>query len=374
MLLQRHASTSLAKRPAALQPAAWGRLIRLVVESRVALFYDPACQNHRTGEHVENGDRMTAIREAIARNGLAAHLCQPVVEPADVAEVESVHDPAYVERIRTIADRGGGMLTADTVISPGSYRAALAAAGCTVQAVDAVMAGHHRSAFALVRPPGHHASSRRGMGFCLFNNIAIAARHAIVSHSLERVLIVDFDAHHGNGTQELFYDSSQVMYFSSHLYPYYFPGTGALHEIGRGPGTGYTANVPVPAETGDAGFRRIYEEVLVALARRYSPQLVLVSAGYDVHWADPITDLGASITGISHIVAIIKAIADDLCLGRLVLTLEGGYDLTALAGAATATLQVLLGLPVVDPLGPPYHGRDIDVSDVVARVKQVHSL
>jgi acetoin utilization deacetylase AcuC-like enzyme len=339
---------------------------------QVGVFYDPVCQDHQTGGHVENGDRITVVRQALLRDGLTAHIRQPAPRATGLDVIERVHDPVYVERLKSMASRGGGMLTADTMVTAGSYQAAVAAAGCTVQAVDAVMAGEVRSAFALVRPPGHHASSGRGMGFCLLNNIAVAARHAIVAHRLERVIIVDFDAHHGNGTQDVFYSTSQALYFSSHLYPF-FPGTGSMYDVGSGPGKGFTVNVPVPAETGDTGFRRIYEEILVPLARRYCPQLVLVSAGYDIHWADPIADLGASVSGIAHVVSIVKALADELCLGRLVLTLEGGYHPRALAGATIATLRVLAGMTVADPLGP-YAGNDVDVTPIVTRVKHLHAL
>jgi len=339
----------------------------------VAILLDPVCQEHDTGKHIENRSRLQVIEEAIEQSGLRRRLLSPAPRPATVEQIATVHTMAYIEHLQAIAQRGGGWIDADTVVSPGSYRAALAAAGCAIAAVDVVLARQAQAAFALVRPPGHHARPNQGKGFCLFNNIAIATRHALDTYQLERVLIVDFDAHHGNGTQETFYESQHVLYFSTHLFPFY-PGTGLASEIGAGAGSGYTVNVPVPALTDDFGFRRIYGEILVPLAQRYRPQMILVSAGYDVHWADPLTYLGVSVNGIANIVAIVAELADSLCQGRMVFTLEGGYDRAALAASCIATLHVLLGdKDINDPLGPSRQAGP-DVSDAIAQVKRLHAL
>jgi acetoin utilization deacetylase AcuC-like enzyme len=339
----------------------------------VALLSDPACREHDPTWHPESRDRLDAIDEALTASGLHSRLLHPPVRPATFDQIAAVHAPAYIREVEAIAQRGGGRLDVDTLISPGSFRAALAAAGCAIGAVDVVMQGQADAAFAVVRPPGHHARPWRGMGFCLFNNVAIAARYALDVYHLQRILIVDMDAHHGNGTQETFDASPQVFYFSTHQFPFY-PGTGRADETGQGPGKGFTVNVPLPAQTGDDGFGRAYAEILAPLARRYHPQLILVSAGYDIHWADPLTEMGASVSGIAQIMATIQSLALELCAGRLALMLEGGYDRAALKAATTATLQVLLhDERIADPLGP-FVGHPADVTDTLAHVKAIHRL
>jgi acetoin utilization deacetylase AcuC-like enzyme len=227
-------------------------------------------------------------------------------------------------------------------MSPCSHSAASLAAGGLVKGVDLVMKGQLDTIFALVRPPGHHATTSTAMGFCLFNNIAIAANEARRKYGVERILIADFDVHHGNGTQEAFYQDPGVLYFSVHQYPLY-PGTGSVTEIGAGPGVGYTVNVPLPPWSGDREYIRAFEEVLVPLARRFRPQLILSSAGYDAHWADDMSFMQLSAGDFGRITSILRQLADDLCDGRLVLALEGGYHLQALASSVEATLSVLLG-------------------------------
>jgi len=259
-------------------------------------------------------------------------------------------------------------------MSAGSYQAALYAAGGLIRAVEAVMAGEVSSAFALVRPPGHHATSRQAKGFCLFNNIAIAARYALDKYKLERILIVDFDVHHGNGTQEAFYDNPQVMYISTHQYPFY-PGTGSFEETGSGAAEGTNINIPLPAGCGDAEYLKVFEQIVVPTARRFNPQLILVSAGYDNHWADPLAMMEVSVTGFGQMAEIIKGLADELCGGRLALTLEGGYNLDALATSVKATLDVLLGNNVEDPLGQSSRSFGAaDIDRLIEAIKEIHKL
>jgi acetoin utilization deacetylase AcuC-like enzyme len=343
-----------------------------VTPPTVALLFDPVCQQHATGHHPENGARLEAIHDAIHRSDLGSRLLYPTPLAATAGQIESIHEGWYIKSVQTLASRGGGWVDVDTCVSPGSYRAALAAAGCALCAVDTVLTGEADAAFALVRPPGHHARPARSKGFCLFNNIAIAAQHALDTYHLERLLIVDFDAHHGNGTQEAFYASNQVLYFSTHLSPFY-PGTGQWDEIGSGAGTGYTVNVPLPLGCNDDALLRAYEEILQPLARRFRPQALLVSAGYDIHWADPLTDMGASVTGITRLVALLAGLAGELCPGRLVFVLEGGYDLEALAAGVVATLRQLLGDPAgEDKLGTSF-AAPVDISETLAAVKRIHN-
>jgi acetoin utilization deacetylase AcuC-like enzyme len=260
-------------------------------------------------------------------------------------------------------------------MSSGSYQAAVYAAGGLLNATAEVMDGKLDSAFALVRPPGHHAEWNCGMGFCLFNNVAIAAKYALQKYKLNRILIVDFDLHHGNGTQDAFYSDPQVLYFSTHQYPHY-PGTGNYDEIGQGAGVGTTINVPLPAGCGDEKYLKVFNEILAPAAERYKPQLILVSAGYDAHWADNLGSQRLTVTGYAQFTEILMNLAQKLCDGKLVLTLEGGYNLAALAASVRATFDVLLGnKKVEDPVGPPpaLH-YDIDITPLLDKIKQIHGL
>jgi acetoin utilization deacetylase AcuC-like enzyme len=260
-------------------------------------------------------------------------------------------------------------------MSADSYEAALYAAGGVIRATEAVMDGEVSSAFALVRPPGHHAIRERAMGFCLFNNLAIAAKYALARYELERVLIVDFDVHHGNGTQSTFYDNPQVLYISTHEYPFY-PGTGSIEETGGETAEGATINIPLPSGSGDAEYLKAFEQIIAPAAMRFKPQLILVSAGYDAHWADKLALMQVSVTGFAQMVKIIKRLGDELCDGRLVLTLEGGYDLTALATSVKATLNVLLGNTAIeDPLGQSPHRFEVPgIAHLIGEIKGIHNL
>ncbi len=286
-----------------------------------------------------------------------------------------MHDNQYISHIRDVAQRGGGWLDVDTVMSPDSYQAAIYAAGGAIRASEAVMNGEVGSAFALVRPPGHHATSQRAMGFCLFNNVAIAAKYALAKYKLDRVIIIDFDVHHGNGTQAAFYDNPQVLYVSTHEYPFY-PGTGGIEETGSGAGKGTTINIPLPAGCGDGEYLQVFEQIIVPAARRFNPQFIIASAGYDLHWADEIALMQVSTNGFSQMVKIIKGLADELCSGRLVFSLEGGYHLRALAYSVKATLDVLLGnVNTEDPLGQsPHRFKAPDITHLIRTIKEIHNL
>lgn len=338
-----------------------------------AYVYDPLYLKHTKAQHPENKRRLEQIMKHLQDAGFLERMRHLEARDASVEEISTVHRPSYIAQVRDTAEHGGSWLDADTYVAPQSYAAALRAAGGLLQAMEAVLEGEVDNAFALVRPPGHHALANRAMGFCLFNNIAIAARHALHKYDLERVLIVDFDLHHGNGTQDAFYEESQVLYFSTHQYPYY-PGTGHWRETGRGSGQGYTVNVPLPAGTGDTGYQHVFDEILLPLARRFKPQLILASAGYDAHWADPLGMMLLSVSGYASMVRTLVTLAGELCAGRLVLTLEGGYNLEALALSIAATFSMLLGDEKVhDPLGPATQGEH-SVDAMISTVKGVHGL
>jgi len=320
---------------------------------KVGLVYDPIYLEHDTGEHVENASRLTAILSLLVQSNLLSKLVHVDARPASIEELCLVHTERHIELVRRASSSGGCWLDGDTFASAESYRAALHAAGGVLNGIDAVMAAEVDRVFALVRPPGHHATPNRAMGFCLFNNVAIGARYALKRHNLKRILIADFDVHHGNGTEAVFYDDPAVMYFSTHQYPHY-PGTGARNDRGAGSGNGTTLNVPLPSGSGDSEYIHAYENELAPAARQFKPDLILVSAGYDAHWADYLSGMEVTVQGFADVVSVLKGLADELCQGRMVLALEGGYHLKALACSVRASLEVLLGMPPSpDPLGKP---------------------
>ncbi len=336
--------------------------------------YHPIYLKHDTGQHVEVAARLEAIIAYLEKTGLKSKLTHIEPRPATVEEIALVHHKGYIKEIEETAAKGGGGLDPDTVMSADSYQAALYAAGGLIRAVEAVMGGEVANAFALVRPPGHHATASQAMGFCLFNNIAIAAKYALKEYNLERILIIDFDVHHGNGTQGTFYDNPHVIYISTHEYPFY-PGTGAINETGSGNAQGTTVNIPLPAGCGDSEYLEVFEQIVVPAAKRFNPQLILVSTGYDGHWADPLAMMNLSVGGYAKMAGVIKGLADELCGGRLALTLEGGYNLEAMAGSVKATFDALLGdgFDTFEDVpsrrfGPP------DIKGLIAEIKKLHKL
>lgn len=341
------------------------------------LIYDPYFLSHVTGHHPENPGRLIAVTALLGERGYMDGLPRLGLKPATRSELLAVHGEAYVRRLEAMALRGGGHLTPDTPVGEESFAVARLAAGAAISAAIAAYRGEPRRVMALVRPPGHHACAEQGMGFCLLSNVAIAARAARAAGA-SRVLIVDFDVHHGNGTQEAFYTDPTVMFFSTHQYPAY-PGTGAAEEIGSGLGRGTTVNVPLPAGVGDAGYLKVYSEILPGVARRFRPDLILVSAGYDAHWTNSAylssIRMNVTATGFAAIVRQIAGLSDELCDGKMALVLEGGYDPESLAWSVVATLDALLGRGIEDPVGPPQvEGREPDLGALLAHVRSLHGL
>jgi acetoin utilization deacetylase AcuC-like enzyme len=323
--------------------------------------YDPIYLEHDLRGHPENRQRLEKILDVLEQYGLLDRLVPIPPVPVAADRLERCHTASYIDQVRAMANRGGGHLDADTYVRQASYDAALMAAGGLVEATRAVLDGEVDNSYALVRPPGHHALRNRGMGFCLFNNVAVAARYALVERGLDRVLIVDFDVHHGNGTQDEFDADPSVMYLSTHQYPHY-PGTGYWNETGHGNGAGSIVNVPLAGGVGDEGFAQIFREVVGPAAWRFQPELILVSAGYDAHWDDPLAYMQLSVGGYAGMAGALKDLANELCEGRLVFILN--------------TFAVLLGdeeWELVDPLGPSPR-RERSVADIIAQVQQVHGL
>jgi acetoin utilization deacetylase AcuC-like enzyme len=303
------------------------------------LFHHPSSLQHDPGPHPEQPARIVAIERALEARGWLGFERRLSPE-ASRAQLEAVHPARLINGIHELCVAGGGAIDADTIVSPGSWEAALHSAGGGVAVVDALLGPEGgKLAVSVHRPPGHHAEIHRSMGFCLFNNVAVAARHARDAYGVERVLILDFDVHHGNGTQDVFYATDEVLFVSIHQWPLY-PGTGAAGETGTGPGTGYTVNLPVPPGSGDAVFGSLVEHVAGPLARAYAPGLILVSAGFDAHADDPLADGRVTDAGYATMGASIRALADalDVPVG---VVLEGGYDLGALSRGLIALLETL---------------------------------
>ena len=302
---------------------------------RALYLHHPLSLEHDTGDHPEQPARIIAIeRELESRDWLGYQV--ELALPAERAAVEAVHSRGYVDRIAAISEQGGGMLDMDTVASARSFDAALHAAGAAVRSVEALLSGEAEVTFCGLRPPGHHAEAARAMGFCLFNNVAIAARRALDGLGAKRVLILDWDVHHGNGTNDIFYDTDEVLYVSIHQSPLY-PGTGSLQENGVGQGEGYTMNLPVPPGAGHADWLSLLERVIAPVARAYAPDLLLVSAGFDAHRDDPLANCELSEESYAALSAGMRALADELS-APLGFVLEGGYDLRALAASVAATM------------------------------------
>jgi acetoin utilization deacetylase AcuC-like enzyme len=342
----------------------------------VAIVTSPEYLKHDFADHPENAQRLRAIEAALDSPalGLREFLVQLEPQPATLEQITAVHDLSYLVALRRAMARAPGYIdSAPTYIVPESFDVACLSAGGAIRAVDAVLGGEAQSAFALVRPPGHHAERDQPMGFCLFNNVAIAARHALRQPGIERVLIVDFDVHHGNGTQDIFYADPAVLFISSHQEGIY-PGTGALDETGAGDGRGYNINLPLPDGAGDSAFERLSAEIIEPAAALFKPNLVLVSAGFDAHWLDPLAGLQLTLTGYARLARSLSQIAHAACGGRLVLTLEGGYHLAALTGGVVTVLRTLLGeTDLPDSLGRPPRPEP-DVQALVARAKAIHGL
>ena len=326
------------------------------------LLHHRSSLEHDTGPHPERPARIAAIERALGERDWLGWDVQPS-PAAELEVVHAVHTPDYVRGIEELSAAGGGALDADTVISEGSYRAALHAAGGAAALVDALL-GYDgpRIGASLHRPPGHHALPARAMGFCLFNNAAVAARRALDRWDAERVLILDWDVHHGNGTNDIFHRDPDVLYVSIHESPLY-PGTGPASDVGSGPGEGYTVNLPVPAGSGDAAWCSLVEHVVGSLGLEYRPGLILLSAGFDAHVRDPLAGCRVTRHGYAQMAASMRGLADELDV-PLGVVLEGGYDLEALAESTVATMEVVgAEAPVehtavtLDPLAAQAAGR-----------------
>ena len=307
------------------------------------LYTDPLFLKHETGAHPETADRLRSITARLEKAGVVTKCKAGAYKPLTEDAVVKVHGAKQVQAVKQLAAHGGGQIDPDTVVSPASFEVALAAAGACAAAVDAVLKGPERNALCLVRPPGHHATPTRAMGFCLFNNVALAAHHAKTAHGVTRILIVDWDVHHGNGTQDIFYEDPEVVFYSIHRYGHgFYPGTGAENETGRGKGVGHVFNAPVRFGTSRKDYHALFTRKLEKAADVIKPELVLVSAGFDAHARDPIGSLGLEVEDFATLTRQVVDVARTHAQGRLVSCLEGGYHLDALAESVQAHLEGLL--------------------------------
>jgi len=316
--------------------------------AKTGIVKHPLYLEHKTGiMHPENPYRLESIYTMLESRDFGGGLIHIEPRLAKLSEILLVHDPGYVDRVLDSAEKSQVRFDPDTVTSPKSYRAAWLAAGGVMEAIRAVVAGEVQNAFALIRPPGHHALRDRAMGFCIFNNLAIGARYALNSHGLERVLIVDWDLHHGNGIQEIFYEDPHVLYSSIHRHPYY-PWTGEAEEVGKGEGMGFNVNVPLECGCSDPDYANLIRHLLMPIARCFRPELILVAAGFDIHHGDPLRSMNVTEAGFARMTQLLMEIASELCGKRVVLALEGGYNSEALRDSVAMVLWELSGQSMIN--------------------------
>lgn len=336
---------------------------------KTAYIYDPIFLKHDSYGHPECAARLNSIMTELKRQDLLKSLIQIPSRKASFDELKMVHTENHIKNVERTCQNNIGYLDLDTYCNSYSYDAALTAAGGIINLTNAVITNKVKNGFAIVRPPGHHAFGNRSMGFCIFNNIALAAKFALTNENIKRVAIVDFDVHHGNGTQDILINDPNVLFISSHQYPHY-PGTGSINENGMG----NVVNIPFPYRVGDEGLKKAYTEVAFPLIRRFEPDLILVSAGYDAHWRDQLAGLNFSVEGFSWITKAVVKLANEICDGKIVFTLEGGYDLEAISNCVSNSIKALLGRDdLIDPIGISSR-TEPDISDLIYRLKTIHGL
>lgn len=339
---------------------------------RTAFGYSPALE-HDFYNHPENARRGTTTIQLLRDSGLLDDLVEIESRQASRAMIKLAHAGPMIERLEQFALRGGGLLDQDTYVTDLSYFLALEAAGTTAAVAESIAKGEAKNGFVFVRPPGHHAESQRSMGFCLFNNVAVAARHLQQTTDIEKVMIIDVDVHHGNGTQEIFYSDPSVMFLSTHQYGrLFYPGTGSLEERGTGAGSGFNLNVPLMDGVGDAGYLAIIDEIIYPATLRFNPDFMIISIGFDAHWMDPLSTMGLSLRGFGAMTQRLIEIARDVCDEKILFVQEGGYDLNVLATGVLNTLAAMNKVEnFLDPMGNS-RMPEPDVSPLIQKVKSLH--
>jgi len=334
---------------------------------------DPRYQDHIAGPgHPESPERLTAIYERLDQEDIGTVLESITPRAATKDELGWSHTPSYIDLVQATSGRKSHQLDPDTATSPASWHAACLAVGGVFALLDAIDNSIVDNGFALIRPPGHHAEADRAMGFCLFNNIALGAHYGRHVLGYERIAIVDWDLHHGNGTQNSFYSDPNVLYFSTHQYPYY-PGSGGMHEIGEGKGKGFTVNVPLSVGAGDETYAAVFNRLLVPVCKSFSPDLILVSAGFDIYVDDPLGGMRVSQAGFAYLARVLLELADSCCGGNLLFCLEGGYDLQGLADGVVGVLKECKGGSIMEKSTVELLRRTGSDSGVVDRAVKVHA-
>lgn len=341
--------------------------------STTGIAFDPIFLMHDQESHPENAKRLEFSISGLKEKGLLSEVNRIDSRQAEIDEIAICHTKEYVEYVKEYSEKGGGYFDPDTYANKYSYFAAATAVGSSIDLTKSVIIGTLNNGFALLRPPGHHALTNRSMGFCLFGNIAIAAKISLLQPGIKKVAIVDFDVHHGNGTQALVGEDPNILFISSHQYPFY-PGTGSLREIGQGEEEGTIVNIPLQAGVGDEGFKIIYEKIIIPSLERFNPDLILVSAGYDAHWDDPLANLNLSLTGYNWISRELIKSAEKICSGKIIFFLEGGYNLQVLNNGVANTIRALLGIESFeDPLGQSIN-EEPDIERVINELIRIHKL
>jgi acetoin utilization deacetylase AcuC-like enzyme len=339
---------------------------------KLCLFYPEGHAAHAEYGHVERPERVEVIRKTLTRVGLWGDSRQVTAVAIEQPVLEAVHSSDYLSLLER-ACRRGGHLDADTYVTNASWQLALQAAGGAAAVAQEVWHRQVDTGLALCRPPGHHAMRGQGMGFCLMNNIAVAAEQLIQQESAQRLAIVDLDLHHGNGTQDVFWERRDVLFISTHQRPLY-PGSGSLQERGRGGGEGYTANFPMPPGSGDTAFRAVMEQAILPLLERFAPEMILVSYGFDIHWREPLGHLLVTAGGYANLIASLLKFAQQHCQGRMALVLEGGYDLEAAAACTLGVVNALIEQPWQDPLGAAPYEETEQWQDMLRQAKTIWGL
>jgi len=341
--------------------------------STTGIAFDPIFLKHDQPGHPENAKRLESIISGLKEKELLEKV--KLIDPraAEIDEITICHTKEYFEYVKEFCEKGGGYLDPDTYSNKYSFLAASTAVGSSIDLTQAVINGELKNGFALLRPPGHHALDNRSMGFCLFGNISIAAKVALTKPGIIKVSIVDFDVHHGNGTQALVGNEPNILFISTHQFPYY-PGTGSIREIGQGKAERTVVNIPLQAGVGDGGFKVVYEKVVIPSLEKFNPDLILISAGYDAHWDDPLADLNLSLTGYSWISKELIKSAERVCAGKIVFFLEGGYNLQVLSNGVANTIKGLLGIESFeDPLGKS-NDEEPNIEKVIDELIKIHRL
>ncbi|MGB5156906.1 histone deacetylase family protein [Desulfobacterium sp. N47] len=337
---------------------------------KTGIIKDPLYLEHTADDyHPESPHRLETIYSMLEEKDMAGKFVAIKPREATREELGYIHTAEYISRVASTKTRSKVMLDPDTYTSPGSWEAAILAAGGVLELIDNLMEKKIDNGFAFLRPPGHHAEADRAMGFCLFNNIAIGAKYAIEKYNLDRILIIDWDIHHGNGTQRSFYNDPQVLYFSTHQYPYY-PGTGGVNELGEGKGKGFTINIPLSSGVGDDEYAGIFMEILKPVAFEFKPQLILVSAGFDIYIDDPLGGMEITPEGFARLAKIILELADTICEGKVLFILEGGYSLKGLHDSVKAVLLELSGESALFK-GRTLINENINTDGIFSKIEQI---